>query len=163
MPSALLFWQAHTMGTTRRDWNRSRVLSLRGALGAFCRVCGDRDNLSFDCRAPRGSAHHALSSIQRVTFYIREARTGNLQLLCRACNSIKRGHNLAVFEAALRHVHGAAALITLRWCPRDNTTIPPEKLQQAFRVALELNLESKENGASNAPAPSVIKPLAPIE
>ena len=62
---------------------------LRQSLGGRCVSCGNTANLEFDCKIPRGHAHHALGSFQRLTFYENEAKIGNVQLLCVRCHQIK--------------------------------------------------------------------------
>jgi 5-methylcytosine-specific restriction endonuclease McrA len=59
------------------------------ALGAFCKFCRATDNLTFDCIIPTGDKHHKMSSRARMTFYIGQARRGNLQVLCENCNRLK--------------------------------------------------------------------------
>lgn len=77
------------MGKRQKSWATRKRVWLIAALGGKCRHCGISDCLSFDCIKPAGSFHHGLSSDQRITFYMRQAERGNLQLLCTACNSRK--------------------------------------------------------------------------
>lgn len=58
-------------------------------LGAKCKACGTDKCLTFDCIHPTGDRHHRLSSVNRITYYLKQMRAGNLQVLCSACNSAK--------------------------------------------------------------------------
>ena len=70
-------------------------LTLLAALGGKCAACGTKENLTFDCIAPRGDHHHRLSSAARVRFYWNEARRGNVQVLCFNCN-VRKSDGAAV-------------------------------------------------------------------
>jgi hypothetical protein len=59
------------------------------ALGAHCQGCGTEECLTFDCISPRGDTHHRWSAPQRISFYRKQMREGNLQLLCANCNALK--------------------------------------------------------------------------
>lgn len=56
---------------------------LRELLGNFCAdgFCPNTD-LEFDCIKPMGDKHHKFDSCRRNTFYWRQYKVGNLQLLC---------------------------------------------------------------------------------
>lgn len=77
------------MGARQRDWARRERARLLRDLGPWCRVCGSTMFLELDCIKPRGHSHHALEWSQRISFYRRQARLGNLQVLCQRCNAIK--------------------------------------------------------------------------
>jgi 5-methylcytosine-specific restriction endonuclease McrA len=70
----------------RNVWNARRRFSLLQVLGGRCQHCGTTDNLTFDCIRPTGDLHHRMSSVQRMSYYIHEARKGNVQVLCFDCN-----------------------------------------------------------------------------
>ena len=72
-----------------KDWARKRLEYLRRTLGGQCFKCGMTYRLEFDCISPKGDAHHKLSTDQRATFYAREIRSGNVQLLCERCHRKK--------------------------------------------------------------------------
>jgi 5-methylcytosine-specific restriction endonuclease McrA len=59
------------------------------SLGGQCARCGTDEDLELDCIEPQGSAHHRLDTSSLVCFYTRQARRGNLQLLCSACHRQK--------------------------------------------------------------------------
>lgn len=72
-------------------WARRKREHLMNVLGPFCADCGSVNCLTFDCIRPMGDAHHRLSSVARMTFYVRQFNAGNLQVLCSACNTKKGG------------------------------------------------------------------------
>lgn len=63
-------------------------------LGGKCVYCGTVEALTFDCIKPMGREHHGMSSAQRMGFYRRQWRNGNLQILCNLCN-IKKSNKPA--------------------------------------------------------------------
>jgi hypothetical protein len=71
-------------------WARQKKAQLLAQLGGVCRICGCRDNLTFDCIVPCGGEHHKAGSAGRVSFYISQMRRGNIQVLCHFCNSRKQ-------------------------------------------------------------------------
>lgn len=77
------------MAKRQKRWARITLDRLRQALGNECNRCGSDGPLEFDCIKPQGHAHHAQSTDYRATFYWRQARAGNLQLLCRDCHQDK--------------------------------------------------------------------------
>jgi hypothetical protein len=77
------------MATKQTVWAAKKRLQLLAALGGRCVECGSADSLTFDCIKPQGGAHHSLNPAGRMTFYANQARMGNLQVLCHACNSRK--------------------------------------------------------------------------
>ncbi len=70
-------------------WAKKKRAHLMQILGPFCKSCGTVNCLTFDCIRPMGDAHHRLSSVARMTFYVRQFNAGNLQVLCSACNTRK--------------------------------------------------------------------------
>jgi|SRR5580658_8590004 hypothetical protein len=70
---------------------------LFAALGRRCVFCGVETNLTFDCVKPTGGRHHRLSSAARIGFYWKQARAGNLQVLCHDCNSRKGAKPMPAF------------------------------------------------------------------
>lgn len=81
----------------RAKWARRKRIELALALGGRCRKCGATDDLTFDCIKPKDEGHHKLSSVNRMTFYAREARAGNLALLCNLCNVAKSNKPAEVY------------------------------------------------------------------
>lgn len=80
------------MPTRQTVWAQQKRIELLVALGRSCVWCGATENLTFDCIRPTGGRHHKLSSVARMTFYWREARKGNVQVLCFDCNVKKSDH-----------------------------------------------------------------------
>jgi len=71
------------------EWAKKERARLRFILKERCNACGSTENLEFDCITPRGNRHHKMSTGQRMCFYRREFRLGNVQLLCSRCNQLK--------------------------------------------------------------------------
>lgn len=67
-------------------WAQTKRRELMFILGDHCAHCGLADNLTFDCIRPVNEGHHQMSSAARMTFYTRQTRAGNVQILCAACN-----------------------------------------------------------------------------
>lgn len=82
---------------------RARILRafFMELLGNCCARCGvtpdelskkkrPRDRvLTFDCIIPCGDKHHRMDTSARMSFYRKQLREGNLQLLCAPCNTTK--------------------------------------------------------------------------
>ncbi len=77
------------MSRAAKDWAKRKRRELMELLGNVCAHCGTDENLEFDCISPRGDAHHRGEASQRMCFYRRQFREGNLQVLCSVCNGRK--------------------------------------------------------------------------
>ncbi len=77
------------MAARQRVWARRARAALVQSLGGVCATCGVSHPLECDCVEPRGDWHHRIGFAQRVSFYRREAASGNLQLLCPLCHVVK--------------------------------------------------------------------------
>ncbi len=77
------------MAKTQKEWARRKRRELMTLLGNVCAHCGTRKDLEFDCIRPRGDKHHRGDASQRMCFYRRQWREGNLQVLCNVCNAQK--------------------------------------------------------------------------
>ena len=77
------------MGKPQREWARQARADLVKKLGGKCSICGEKIKLEIDCIEPRGHEHHRMEWSQRISFYRRQDRDGNLQLLCRSCHERK--------------------------------------------------------------------------
>lgn len=71
------------MAKIQKQWARNQRFQLQFKLGGVCAVCGTDKDLDFDCIEPRGDEHHKMDTSHRMSFYRRQHREGNLQLLCR--------------------------------------------------------------------------------
>ena len=80
------------MGAKQKEWARRRRAELMAELGPVCRHCGATERLSFDCIIPQGDHHHRFDTSARMSFYNRQHRAGNVQILCMACNGAKGAH-----------------------------------------------------------------------
>ena|ERR1035437_518892 len=67
-------------------WAQRKRRELMFILGHHCAHCGSSESLTFDCIRPVNQGHHSMSSSARMTFYTRQARAGNVQILCAGCN-----------------------------------------------------------------------------
>ena len=89
-------------------YTQERREALRKALGNVCKHCKATGKLHFDCVYPQGHAHHQMGSRDRIIFYEREHKRGNIQLLCARCHSLKNEQDAAMRFAVnwkLRCVH----------------------------------------------------------
>lgn len=77
------------MGLRQKRWAKGKRLWLVTVLGGKCKHCGATNCLTLDCIVPTGDAHHRMSQEVRITYYMRQAQKGNLQVLCSECNSRK--------------------------------------------------------------------------
>lgn len=77
------------MARAQKDWARRKRQELMALLGNVCAHCGATCNLEFDCVRPQGDRHHRGDASQRMCFYRRQFRRGNLQVLCGDCNARK--------------------------------------------------------------------------
>jgi len=81
------------MGQRQKAWARISRQKLVTALGKKCSCgCGSRRKLELDCVIPQGHAHHRMEMSQRLCFYWRQYRAGNLQLLSKSCHLKKTLH-----------------------------------------------------------------------
>lgn len=77
------------MAKRQKLWAKRKRKELIDALGGCCKKCGTEDDLCFDCIIPTGDEHHKGSTDQRILFYLKMNKIGNLQLLCQKHNSSK--------------------------------------------------------------------------
>lgn len=89
------------MARRQQVWASRALFRLRIALGAACAHCGAIEKLQFDCIQPQGHDHHAVGQVGRATFYRKQARAGNLQLLCQRCHSAKTLEDLGYYSEYL--------------------------------------------------------------
>lgn len=78
------------MATRQTEWAKRERTRLIGILGGRCVDCGTTENLTFDCLHATGDAHHKMSQSQKMCFYRKQFRAGNLTVRCHAHNSVKR-------------------------------------------------------------------------
>ena len=77
------------MSRAAKDWAMQKRRELMTLLGNVCAHCGTAEGLEFDCIYPKGDRHHRGDASQRMCFYRRQFREGNLQVLCNVCNARK--------------------------------------------------------------------------
>lgn len=74
------------MSIRQRNWARIAREKLFDELGRKCALCGTTENLTFDCIVPQGDRHHKIEWSARISFYRRQHRDNNIQILCSVCN-----------------------------------------------------------------------------
>ena len=79
-------------------WARNARFRLMFLLGGCCAQCSTTKELEFDCIVPQGDKHHKAGMVARTTFYRRQYKEGNLQILCRRCNNKKSVSDLAYLK-----------------------------------------------------------------
>lgn len=88
-----LAFSFRNMSARQRDWARRKRAALMGELGGLfpsCAECGVTDDLQFDVVIPADNdTHHKMEWSQRMSFYVKQFRMNNLQILCGRCNAIK--------------------------------------------------------------------------
>ena len=77
------------MGKRQKQWARDKRIDLLLQLGYACAHCNATEELEFDCITPCGDGHHRLDTARRISFYLRQYREKNLQILCSKCNNKK--------------------------------------------------------------------------
>lgn len=86
------------MAKYHKAWARRKRLELMFKLGGCCAWCGTSRNLTFDCKHPQGDTHHRYDPSQRMSFYHRQHREGNVQILCKRCNTKKSVSDALIIE-----------------------------------------------------------------
>lgn len=120
------------MGARQKRWAKVARVKLSQALGSRCAACADTERLTFDCMVPAGSGHHSFESSQRMCFYRRQARQGNLQLLCEQCNAIKSGLTLAQWQSAVSFVMSSDRLHRGSRSPGQGTGLSSLEFRQCL-------------------------------
>lgn len=86
------------MALRQRRWVAKASKALKKLLGGKCVVCQTTKKLTFDLIIPNDekingkSKHHKMEWSWRVSFYRRQYRLGNLQLLCEKHNNLKNNN-----------------------------------------------------------------------
>jgi hypothetical protein len=86
----------NNMGLRQRIWAKKKREELLVELGSRCVHCGKYawelekgQQLEFDCIEARGDAHHRGAASERMCFYRKQHKMGNIQILCSDCNCKK--------------------------------------------------------------------------
>jgi hypothetical protein len=77
------------MGLRQREWAARTTKKLKTILGGCCAECKTKRKLQFDCIRPTGDWHHRIEWSWRISFYRKQLREQNLQLLCEFHNKQK--------------------------------------------------------------------------
>lgn len=165
MPACRRCWHTWgaTMGARQKEWARRARIRLTAALGGHCAACGERNNLTFDCLQATGSNHHSWDSSQRMSFYNKQARAGNLGLLCGYCNSMKAGLNPSEWSAVLQWLASSRHIHRLSQTPGQGNALSAADLRECLRVAVSKQYAIREATAqikatfSVAPQPVVVR------
>jgi hypothetical protein len=80
------------MAKRQRDWARRKLAMLHDILGNVCAhkhkgKC--KGEIQIDCIIPQGDKHHKMDSSARASFYHKQLKQHNLQLLCEYHNAVK--------------------------------------------------------------------------
>ncbi len=74
----------------RNERGRSTIRWIRRLLGRVCYHCGSTEDLTLDVIRPADHGEHGKVGLPgRASFYWRQLRRRNLQVLCRSCNGRK--------------------------------------------------------------------------
>jgi 5-methylcytosine-specific restriction endonuclease McrA len=82
------------MSKATKLWAKRRRTEQIAELGGCCAVCGTKDELQRDCIVPQGDEHHRMSTDARTSFYNRQMKWGNVQLLCPSCHATKTAEDM---------------------------------------------------------------------
>lgn len=79
------------MAKSQKCWARKKRRYLIRLLGGKCsnEKCGTRSMLEFDCIVTQSDGHGKLDTSARMSYYMKQLRNNNLQLLCETCNRVK--------------------------------------------------------------------------
>ena len=124
------------MARRHKLWAKATRARMTIILGSRCAACGGTELLEFDCRTPQGDGHHRGNAVERICFYRRQMRAGNVQLLCQACNALKGDTPAATWETAVRMAYHDAAHQPHARPPGGGPSIPPAALHAAIRDRL---------------------------
>lgn len=78
------------MGQRQRKWAAKKRDEIFELLGYECKKCGATKELEFDVIVPFDDRHHEMEWSWRMSFYRKQLRAKNLQILCRICNGKKQ-------------------------------------------------------------------------
>jgi hypothetical protein len=79
------------MGNKSNQWAARSRARLIAALGGRCQRCREIADLTVDVLRASDTRHHGMSPAQRVSYYWREYRRGNLRILCAGCHAQDAG------------------------------------------------------------------------
>lgn len=88
------------MALRQRQWAERTREKIFDALGRFCNYCSTTKNLEFDVIIPadNGEHHREYDWSWRMSFYRKQLKANNLQVLCDKCNARKRNKNAEYVE-----------------------------------------------------------------
>ena len=121
------------MAKRHKLWARVTRARMILALGGKCVACETQDNLTFDCIVPMGHAHHHRSAPERITFYTKQMRAGNVQLLCSRCNAIKADTEFDAWIEALQYLRTEVRLLRPQVYPGQGTGGAADTRQSILR------------------------------
>ena len=124
------------MGMRQREWARKERRRLQIVLGARCVLCGGGEQLTFDCIRPANDGHHHFELARRISYYRREMRRGNVQLLCHFCNSCKAGLNPEEWRLVRCWVSETNAIHSASNTPGRGTCLTSLELRECLATAV---------------------------
>lgn len=88
------------MAKRQKQWARLTLVTLKFLLGGRCKKCRSLDLsiLQFDCIVSQGDGHHKMDTSHRASFYTRQYKENNLQLLCEPCHIKKNAKEMKAKE-----------------------------------------------------------------
>jgi 5-methylcytosine-specific restriction endonuclease McrA len=75
------------MSKRQKQWARVTRARLIRSYGGKCSCCGGTEHLQFHLLRPAREGHHGRDTSSRTSFYRRQARQANLQLVCARCHT----------------------------------------------------------------------------
>ena len=124
------------MGARQKAWARAARAGLILALGGKCRACGAAEALQFDCLTATGGAHHAMEASARMCYYRKQARQGNVGLLCGYCNAMKSGLTRSEWGTALHFIADSETILLLTGTPGQGSGLTAPQRRELLREAV---------------------------
>jgi hypothetical protein len=124
------------MARRHKLWAAATRQRMTMILGGQCACCGSAEKLTFDCIEPMGHDHHRKNAPERISFYRKQMRAGNVQLLCESCNGLKADLRYGLWLQALCRLRAAEFCLRPAWSPGRGTTVTPGQRVELLRAIL---------------------------
>ena len=109
------------MSRRHKLWAQAARKRMLAALGDRCAACGSTELLEFDCIHPALDDHHKGSAPERICYYRKQMRAGNIQCLCRSCNGVKGALSPQAWQQAVSSMINAHLELRLSATPGRDT------------------------------------------
>lgn len=76
------------MSKATKSWAKAARIELIVSRGGACERCKALQNLTIHVLARSDQRHHGMDPSARICYYRKEARAGNIQVLCQACHQL---------------------------------------------------------------------------